>query len=78
MVKVTKYNSAQEILANKTADELIRVWKDSQKRKEALMFNPAQVDRSEEWDALIQVRIWIAAELQKKLTDEEFIDVVDA
>jgi hypothetical protein len=77
MVKVTKYNNAEEILANKSASELILVWKDSQKRKEALMFNPAQLDRSEEWDALIQVRIWLARELQKKLTDEEFINLVD-
>ena len=77
MVKVTKYNNAEEILSNKSASELILVWKDSQKRKEALMFNPAQLDRNEEWDALIQVRIWLARELQKKLTDEEFINLVD-
>jgi hypothetical protein len=78
MITFTIYNTAEEILKNKTAQELILIWKDSQKRKEALMLNPAKLDCSAEWDALIQVRIWLALELQNKLTDEEFINVVDA
>lgn len=69
--------NALEILKTKSATELVEMWKDSQRRKEALMFNPAQKDRNAEWDALIQVRIWIAQEMQNKMTDEEFINVVD-
>ena len=69
--------NALEMIKTKSATELVAMWEDTKRRKAALMFNPAQKDRSEEWDALIQVRIWLAQEMQNKMTDAEFIDVVD-
>jgi hypothetical protein len=77
MVTVTKYNSAEEILANKTAEQLILVWKDSERMIEILKFNPASEDRDAQWDALIQVRQWITRALKAKLPYDEFCKVVD-
>jgi hypothetical protein len=77
MVTVTTYNSAEEILANKTAAELILVWKDSERMMDALKFNPAGKDRDAEWEALIQVRQWITKALLAKLPYDEFCKVVN-
>ena len=77
MITVTKYNSAEEILANKTADELILVWKDSERMINALKFNPSNANRDAEWEALIRVRQWITRALLAKLPYDEFCKVVD-
>jgi hypothetical protein len=77
MITVTNYNTAEEILANKTADELILVWKDSERMINALKFNPSGANRDAEWEALIQVRQWITRALLAKLPYDEFCKVVD-
>jgi hypothetical protein len=77
MITVTNYKTAEEILANKTADELILVWKDSERMINALKFNPSGANRDAEWDALIRVRGWITRALQAKMPYDEFCKVVD-
>lgn len=81
MVTVTTYNSADEIitakLLNKSADELITMWKETDRMINALKFNPTAKDRNEEWDAVITLRQWIMKAMQKVMTDAEFCKVVD-
>jgi hypothetical protein len=77
MLTETKYNSAEEILANKSAAELIKVWNDSERMINALKFNPAGKDRDAEWDALIRVRQWLTKVMQTKMPYDEFCKVVD-
>jgi hypothetical protein len=80
MVKVTTYNSADEIvadkLANKTAVELVKMWKETDRMINALKFNPTAKDRDTEWDAVITLRAWIMKAMQKVMTDAEFCKVV--
>ena len=80
MVTVTTYNSADEIitakLLNKSADELITMWKETDRMINALKFNPTAKDRNEEWDAVITLRQWIMKAMQKVMTDAEFCKVV--
>jgi|LakMenEpi03Aug12_release.lakeMendotaPanAssembly.Ray.scaffolds.fasta_scaffold573339_3 hypothetical protein len=80
MVKVTTYNSADEIvadkLANKTAAELVKMWKETDRMINALKFNPTAKDRDDEWDAVIQLRAWMMKAMQKVMTDAEFCKVV--
>jgi hypothetical protein len=82
MVKVTTYNSADEIvadkLANKTATELVKMWKETDCMINALKFNPTAKDRDDEWDAVITLRSWIMKAMQKVMTDAEFCKVVGA
>ena len=80
MVKVTTYNSADEIvadkLANKSAAELVKMWKETERMINALKFNPTSKNRDAEWDAVIQLRAWIMKAMQKVMTDAEFCRVV--
>ena len=81
MITVTTYNSADEILAdklaNKTADELIKMWDETERMINALKFNPTGQDRSEQWDAVITVRQWLTKVMQTKMPYDEFCKVVD-
>jgi hypothetical protein len=69
--------NAQDLIKTKSATELVSMWQESQRLKDMLMFNPTNEDRSEQLDAVIRVRIWLAQEMQAKMTDEEFNNVVD-
>ena len=80
MITVTTYKSADEIITakflNKSADELIKMWKETDRMINALKFNPTAKDRNEEWDAVITLRQWIMKAMQKVMTDAEFCKVV--
>lgn len=76
MVKVTIYNKAEEILASKTSEELIKAWQETDRMIAALKFNPTGEERDSQWDAVIQARQWITRALQNKLPYEEFCKVV--
>jgi hypothetical protein len=76
MVKVTIYNKAEEILASKTSEELVKAWEETNHMISALKFNPTGEDRNAQWDAVIQARQWITRALQSKLPYEEFRKVV--
>jgi hypothetical protein len=82
MITVTTYNSADEIvadkLANKSAAELVKMWKETDRMINALKFNPSGKDRDAEWDAVIQLRAWMMKAMQKVMTDAEFCKVVGA
>jgi hypothetical protein len=77
MIKVTTYNTAEEILASKTTEQLIRAWDESERMINALKFNPTNEDRNSQWDAVIQARQWITRALQAQLPYDEFCKVVD-
>jgi hypothetical protein len=80
MITVTNYNSAEEIIAdkllNKSAAELIKMWKETERMIDVLKFNPSAKDRDAEWDAVITLRQWIMKAMQKQMTDAEFCKVV--
>jgi hypothetical protein len=80
MVKVTTYKSSEEILADKfldtTAEQVVKMWKETNRMVDALKFNPTAKDRDVEWDAVITLRQWIMKAMQKKMTDAEFCKVV--
>jgi hypothetical protein len=82
MITVTTYKSADEIvadkLANKSAAELVKMWKETDRMINALKFNPTAKDRDAEWDAVITLRAWIMKAMQKVMTDAEFCKVVGA
>jgi cell division FtsZ-interacting protein ZapD len=77
MVTVTTYNSVEEMLANKTAAELILVWNDSERRIDQLKNMPRNDQMLAEWDALIRVRGWITKAMISKMPYDEFCKVVD-
>lgn len=77
MVTVTTYNSVEEMLANKTATELILVWNDSERRIDQLKNMPRNDKMLAEWDALIRVRGWITKAMISKMPYDEFCKVVD-
>jgi hypothetical protein len=77
MITVTTYNTAEEILASKTTDQLIKAWDESERMIGALKFNPTGEDRNAQWDAVIQARQWITRALLAKLPYDEFCKVVD-
>jgi hypothetical protein len=77
MVTVTTYNSVEEMLANKTAAELILVWNDSERRIDQLKNMPRNDKMLAEWDALIRVRGWITKAMISKMPYDEFCKVVD-
>jgi len=77
MVTVTTYNSVEQMLANKTAAELILVWNDSERRIDQLKNMPRNDKMLAEWDALIRVRGWITKAMISKMPYDEFCKVVD-
>jgi hypothetical protein len=77
MITVTKYNTAEEILADKTAAELIKVWNESERKIEQLKYMPRNDKMLAEWDALIRVRGWISKAMLAKMPYDEFCKVVD-
>ena len=77
MITVTKYNGPADILAIKTADELIMVWNDSEEKIDRLKTMPRNDEMLAEWDALIRVRGWITKAMLAKMPYDEFCKVVD-
>jgi hypothetical protein len=77
MVTVTTYNSVEEMLANKTAAELILVWNDSERKIDQLKHMPRNDKMLAEWDALIRVRGWITKAMLSKMPYDEFCKVVN-
>lgn len=76
MVTVTTYNSVDEIVADKSAAELVKMWKETDRMINALKFNPSAKNHDEQWDAVITLRAWIKKAMQKVMTDAEFCKVV--
>jgi len=77
MVTITTYNSVEEMLASKTAAELILVWNDSELKIDQLKNMPRNDKMLAEWDALIRVRGWITKAMISKMPYDEFCKVVD-
>ena len=75
---IKNYNSAQEILAGKSKDELIEIWNETERQFRFTLESTALKDRNLKLDAIINVRTWLMDIMIDKMPTAEFVKVIGA